>query len=199
MRNKILTVNNFIIALNVIVFIITMHKGYIDDVQGLYKAGGIAPLSLFEDREVYRLFTSMFLHSGFRHIFNNMIVLFFMGNMLERTLGKIRYLILYMASGIIGGITSQMYYFMMGNTAVVCVGASGAIFGVLGALTWVLIVNKGYVEDLSLGRMIMYIVVSIVLGMSTPNVSVSAHVGGLIAGFVLAVLLYRKRGYNYEN
>lgn len=196
MRTKILTISNFIIVINIIVFIITMNNGQSENALGLYYAGGVAPISLFRDHEVYRLFTSMFLHSGIRHIFNNMFMLFFMGNILECELGKVKYVILYLLSGIIGGIISQLYYYAIGDKFVVCVGASGAIFGILGGLVWLLIVNKGYVGDLSLRRMILYIVVSIALGMSSSNVSVSAHIGGLVSGFGLAIPLYRKRGYN---
>lgn len=198
-RRKIFTVTNFIIVINVIVFIITEFAGYTDNAYTLYKAGALTPINLLKKYEIYRLFTSMFLHSGIRHIINNMIMLFFMGNILEGEIGKIKYLILYIVSGVIGGIISQFYYYNVGQEFVVCVGASGAIFGVIGALIWLLIINKGYVGDLSLGRMILYVIVSIVLGMSSGNVSVSAHVGGLIGGFVLAVPLYRKRGYNNED
>lgn len=198
-RKKIFTVSNFIILINVIVFIITEISGYTNNAYTLYKAGALTPLSLFKEHEIYRIFTSMFLHSGTRHIFNNMFMLFFVGNALEGELGKVKYLILYLLSGVISGIISQFYYYNIGEEYVVCVGASGAIFGVIGALIWLLIINKGYVGDLSLGRMILYVVVSIALGMSSTNVSVSAHVGGLIGGFVLAVPLYRKRGYTNED
>ena len=193
---KVFTLNNLVIVINIIIYIILDIMGDVDSAQFLYEHGGAYPDGLFKEHEVYRLFTSMFMHSGIRHIGSNMLVLFFIGDNLERAVGKIKYPIIYLGSGLIAGIVSQVYYYLSGRYYVVCVGASGAIFGVIGALIWILIVNKGRLEDLSLRRMLIYVFLSIVLGLSSTNVSMSAHIGGLIGGFCLATLLYRKRGFS---
>lgn len=93
-----------------------------------------------------------------------------------------------------GGIVSQLWGLTQGDMYTVCVGASGAIFGVIGAMIWILIRNKGRLEDMRLPRLIIFVVLSIYMGLTTAGVSLSAHMGGLAGGFVLAVLVYRKDG-----
>lgn len=194
-KDKILTFNNLIILINIIIFIIMMFGGNTDSARYLYEKGGAAPDSVINEHEYYRIWTSMFMHSGIRHIFNNMLVLFFMGELLERTAGHIKYLAIYIGSGIIGGVISQLIYYSQGEFYVVCVGASGAIFGVIGAMIYVLIRNRGHVEHLSLSRMILFVILSVYMGLTTTGISLSAHVAGLVTGFIFALILYRKRGF----
>ena len=192
-QNYVFTVNNFIILVNVVVFAVMALKGITQNTIYLYRCGGITPESLFEDHQVYRLFTSMFMHSGISHLVNNMIVLYFIGGTLEKYIGRVRYLIIYLLSGLLGGLISQIYYMAMAEN-VICVGASGAIFGAVGAMLTVVVVNHGRVENFTFPRLIIYVVLSIYLGFTSQGVSLSAHLGGLATGFFTALLLYRKRG-----
>ena len=192
-QNYVFTVNNLIILVNVIVYVVMALKGDTQNTIYLYRCGGITPESLFEDHQVYRLFTSMFMHSGLSHLVNNMIVLYFIGGTLERYIGRVRYLIVYLLSGLLGGLISQIYYMAMAEN-VICVGASGAIFGAVGAMLTVVVVNHGRVENFTFPRLIIYVVLSIYLGFMSQGVSLSAHLGGLATGFFTALLLYRKRG-----
>ena len=195
--NRFLNFNVLIVVINVIIFVIMEAIGNTDNAQFLYEHGGKTPESVIIGNEYYRYISSMFLHSGVIHLFNNMLLLFFVGDNLERVLGHVKYIILYFGSGLIAGILSQVYYYTCGDLYVVCVGASGAIFGVLGALIWVLIRNKGRLEELSLFRMILYCALS--LGINVDGVNVAAHIAGLVGGFLLAIILYRRRGTRYEN
>lgn len=192
-QNYVFTVNNFIILVNVVVFAVMALNGNTQNTIYLYRCGGITPESLFEDHQVYRLFTSMFMHSGISHLVNNMIVLYFIGGTLEKYIGRVRYLIIYLLSGLLGGLISQIYYMAMAEN-VICVGASGAIFGAVGAMLTVVVVNHGRVENFTFPRLIIYVVLSIYLGFTSQGVSLSAHLGGLATGFFTALLLYRKRG-----
>lgn len=192
-QNYVFTVNNFIILVNVVVFAVMALNGNTQNTIYLYRCGGITPESLFEDHQVYRLFTSMFMHSGISHLVNNMIVLYFIGGTLEKYIGRVRYLIIYLLSGLLGGLISQIYYMAMAEN-VICVGASGAIFGAVGAMLTVVVVNHGRVENFTFPRLIIYVVLSIYLGFMSQGVSLSAHLGGLATGFFTALLLYRKRG-----
>ena len=195
--NKFLNANVIIVAVNIIVYIIMEIIGDTESTMFLYQCGGKTPASVIKDTQYYRYFLSMFIHAGFSHIFNNMLLLYFVGDNLERAMGHIKYIILYFSSGLIAGIVSQVYYYVCGDLYVVCIGASGAIFGVLGALIWVLIRNNGRLENLSLLRIILYCVLSV--GVYKEGVNVMAHIGGLISGFLIAMLLYRRRGVCYEN
>lgn len=100
--------------------------------------GALSAELVFDKQEWYRLFTSMFLHISGEHIFNNMITLIFIGAYLERRLGHIRYLILYLVSGLLAGCTSIVYNVVI-HSASTSVGASGAIYGLMGALILALI------------------------------------------------------------
>ena len=193
LRDRIFMVNNLFVLINIVIFIIQEVMGDTQNTYFLMEHGALHAGTIINGGEYYRIFTSMFMHSGIGHLVNNMIVLFFIGDNLERAVGRIKFTIIYLGSGIIGNLTAMWYYYNY-DPYVCCVGASGAIFGVVGALIYVLIVNKGRLEDLSLTRMLIYVALSIYLGISNGGVSNSAHIGGLIGGFILAAVLYRKRG-----
>lgn len=191
--SRIAIVNYSLVAINIIVFMITALQGNVESAAYLAGKGGMVPYLVTEKHEYYRLFTSMFLHGSLSHIFSNMLALTFIGDNLERAVGKVKYLIIYMVSGL-GGSLAALFYYSSSNALVCCVGASGAIFGVLGALVYILIVNKGQLEDLTLGRMLLYIGFSIYIGISSEGTCNAAHIGGLLVGFVMAAILYRKKG-----
>ena len=133
----------------------------------------------------------MFLHSDFEHLMNNMLVLFFVGDNLERAAGKIKYFIIYFGSGIIAGISSISYN-MIKEKMVYSVGASGAIFGIVGAMGYILLVNKGHLEDISSRQIILFTVFSLYGGIANANIDNVAHIGGFIGGIILAIILYRR-------
>ncbi len=143
--------------------------------------------------EWYRLVTYLFLHNGIEHLINNMLILYFVGNALERYLGRIKYLILYFSSGILAGIGSIVYNSVWNGAYAVCVGASGAVFGVAGALAYLVLVNKGNLQGLTKRQMLIFLGLSVYGGLVTQGVDNAAHVAGLVAGFLVAMLLYRKK------
>jgi len=143
--------------------------------------------------EWYRVVTYLFLHSGMEHLINNMLILYFTGNALERYLGRIKYLVLYFFSGILAGIGSIVYNSVCNNFFPVCVGASGAVFGVSGALAYLVIRNRGNLQGLTKRQMLIFLFLSVYGGLVKQGVDNAAHLTGLVAGFLLAALLYRNR------
>ena len=115
-------------------------------------------------------------------------MLFFAGKYLEHAVGKIRYLVIYFAAGLCGSLLSL---FMMVNTNALAVsaGASGAIFGVIGALLWVAIKNRGRFENLTTRGLIIMIALCLYFGFSTAGVDNWCHVGGIINETELAKIL----------
>ena len=142
--------------------------------------------------EYYRLFTAMFLHWDFEHLFNNMIVLFFVGQNLERITSKVRFAIIYIGGGIIAGLVS-MGYNMFNNNAVLSVGASGAIFALVGAMLYVVVRNKGKIQTLSTRQIALFIFFSLYGGFTSSNIDNAAHIGGFVAGVFLGAILIKKR------
>ena len=159
-----------------------------DKRDALFSMGALSAELVFDKQEWYRLFTSMFLHISGEHIFNNMITLIFIGAYLERRLGHIRYLILYLVSGLLAGCTSIVYNVVI-HSASTSVGASGAIYGLMGALILALIFHHDRQESPDL-RQIIFMIFWIVYGsFAIPNVDFAAHIGGLISGFAMYTLL----------
>ena len=185
-------VNWLFIVVNIIVYFLLEMNGSTSSTKYLLQHGALNVLLIIEHGEYYRLFTSMFMHSGFSHLFNNMLVLFFIGDNLERAVGHGKYFIMYLAGGLLSSAVALFYYDIMGIN-ICCGGASGAIFFGVGALLYIVLANRGRLEDLSAGKLALFIFMSIYLGLRSATTSNSAHIGGLAAGFALAVLIYRKR------
>jgi len=136
--------------------------------------------------EYWRLFTCLFLHGGFIHIVYNMSALMFLGVFVEGILGSWKYLIIYVLTGINASITSVLWH----NTPTVSVGASGAIFGLLGAFIALMLLkkyDKNFNKKFLIGS-IIYAVISLLFGL-IGNIDNAAHIGGLLSGFVLGFII----------
>lgn len=187
-----------LVAVNVIVFLVLSFQGMTENGAFMVQHGAMYVPYLIGKGEYYRLFTSMFLHFGYDHLFNNMIVLAAMGWNLELDIGKIKFLIIYFVSGLAGNILSAWWDIQTGSMAV-SAGASGAIFGIIGALLYVAIRNRGQIGEIS-GRGLMFmIILTLYYGFTSGGVDNMAHIGGLVAGFLMGVLLYRKRKDKYSS
>ena len=184
-------VNTVIVLANVIVCLVLEIKGDTTDARFMIEHGGMYWPYIKYMHEYHRLFTSAFLHFGIRHLISNMIVLLFIGDNLERALGHIKYTILYV--GVIFGTGLVCYGVdLYTRNNVVSAGASGAILGVVGAMLYILIRNKGRMEDLRSGNVILFIIFSLYQGFRTAGTDNVAHISGLAIGFLLGVILYRK-------
>ncbi|HAL58684.1 MAG TPA: hypothetical protein DCP64_04290 [Sarcina sp.] len=192
-------VNILLIAVNVIVFVAGTAGGAFGlDAGFLHRRGGLFAPLILKRRELYRLVTAVFLHADARHLMNNMVVQFAGGSIVERNLGHLRFAAVYFLSGIIGNLTSVAADYVTGEYSY-SVGASGAVFGIVGVLLFLIIrearqSNKGEqgipprLKSLLIraGIMTAYLLYS---GWSNPMINQAAHVGGLAAGFVFGALL----------
>jgi membrane associated rhomboid family serine protease len=142
----------------------------------LDRLGGLSH-QVQQSNEYYRLFTSMFLHVSIFHIASNMFTLIIVGPAVEVMLGRVRFVALYLLAGLGGSVAS--YLFAPGNS--VSAGASGAIFGVMGAYV-VLAHNRRQ----PLANVMVLIVINLVIGFAVPGIDWRDHFGGLVVGFVLA-------------
>lgn len=174
-------VNIILVALNVIIFLICTFTGDL-----LYNRGAFNVTALWQG-EWYRLFTSMFLHWNVEHLFSNMIVLYYVGAIVERRLGPFSYTVLYMLSGLAGNIFS-MGYELFTNAYGSSAGASGAVFGVEGALLFLVMAHRGRLESMTAGRVAFAVAFSLYCGFTSPGVNNAAHVGGVLMGFAVAAV-----------
>lgn len=181
-----------IVAVNVIVFFGLSMFGMTESGEFMLQHGAMYVPYVQQQGEYYRLFTSIFLHFGFSHLMNNMVMLFFLGRVLEEEIGKWKYLLLYLISGLGGNILSAAVELKTGDFYI-SAGASGAIFGVIGALLYITIRNHGHLRGLNGRGMLFMTACSIYHGFTSTGVDNMAHIGGLVVGFLAAILLYRKR------
>ena len=166
-------------AVNVIVFLACQFYGNV-----LYSEGSFSVLYLIRNGEYYRLVTAMFLHADITHLVNNMILLYFGGEIVEKTVGKLRYLILFFFSGICGNLLSAVYELSTGSFYE-SIGASGAVFGLTGGLLYLVIAKKGFIVF----NTILMILLSLYSGFQSVRVNNAAHLGGLLSGLLAAFLL----------
>jgi rhomboid protease GluP len=198
-RYKLFTLmNTIIIVINVLAFLLLHYVPIFGGEGRMLTRGALSWHFVLTEKEYYRVLTSMFMHSDFSHLFNNMLVLIFVGDNLERAAGKFRYLFLYFGTGILAGITSIGYnmwkengQFLVGNS-VFSIGASGAIFGVVGAMLFIVAINRGRLEDISTRQMVLFVVFSLYGGIVNTQIDQAAHIGGFLAGILLAAIVYRR-------
>jgi membrane associated rhomboid family serine protease len=196
-----LIITNFIVFIISFVFVIQTPYGSISQ---LVVDLGFRPayLSIAQIPQLYTLFTSMFVHSGILHIIGNMLVFFFIGMAFEQRVGWTRFLSIYLITGVCGTLTHS--FFNLGST-IPLVGASGAIFGIMGAFAFayprdevVMPIPLGFIMIFRRIK-VMYAVLIfaaletfIVLIGSQDNTAHLAHLGGLVGGVIIAALLLGK-------
>lgn len=180
-----------LIVINTVIFFGLSFLGMTENAGFMLQHGAMYAPDIVDGGKYYELFTSMFLHFGFQHLMSNMISLGVMGYQLEAVIGKMRYLLIYLISGIGGNLLSLAVDMHKGAYAV-SAGASGAIFGIIGALLYITIRNYGRVGSVSERGILFMIVITLYYGFSNTGVDNFAHIGGLLTGFLMAVILYRK-------
>ena len=184
-NKKIPIITYILMGLNVIMFIITMifSKG-MNDANVLAKFGANIP-SYIRAGDYYRIITSMFLHASIFHIACNMYSLFALGPTMEHFFGRVKYLLIYLFSGIMGSLFVMVF---QGEYSIT-VGASGAIFGLLGALVYFGYNYRGYIGNQILKQVVPVIAINLFIGFTSSNISNAGHIGGLLGGFVVAFML----------
>lgn len=148
---------------------------------------------LVQSGQIYRLFTCMFVHSDTMHILLNMYALYTIGPVVERYYGKGKYLFIYIISGLLGSVFSGV--FMSADS--ISIGASGAIFGLLGSICYFTYYYRATLQGILRGSIIPVIVINLIIGFLSPSIDLSAHIGGLIGGILVSMGLgigdkYRK-------
>lgn len=181
-----------LVIINVMVFLVLKLWSWVGnlDYNVIMDMGGVNS-QYVQQGQYWRLLTAVFMHFDSEHILNNMLILACAGFILEDALGHIKYLVLYLLAGVGGSTLSYLQMLHSGEYAVAA-GASGAIFGIIGALLWIVIRHKGRYETLTGGGLVFMIVISLYYGIKTGGVDNWGHVGGLAMGFILGIILYRK-------
>lgn len=187
-KKKVPYITYILIGINIIVYLL-MAMGYRNNI--LWYGANIP--DLIRQGEIYRLISSVFIHASLVHVFCNMYALYVIGPQLESYLGRYKYLIIYLVSGITGNLLSMVFSSNMS------VGASGAIFGLFGALLYFGYHYRVYLGTVIKSQLIPLILLNLIIGFMVPNIDNAAHIGGLIGGVLMTVALGVKyKSSNFE-
>lgn len=176
-------ISGVLVAANVVIYLLCQLPG-----NTLYSRGCLSAFEIIAHEEYDRILWSMFLHADPNHLFSNMIILLFMGAMIEKEIGHLPFAGIYLVSGIGGNLLSLAGKIVSDGWAV-SLGASGAIFGLDGLLLALVLFSHRRMENVTPLRVILMICMSLYSGFTGGNVDNLAHIGGLLVGFALGVLL----------
>ena len=179
-KKPIVTYSLIFICILVFILMYVLGNGSTDNYTLLVFGANLDILT--KGGDYYRLLTSMFLHIGILHLLCNMYSLYIIGKEVENVFGKWKYLVIYLLSGIAGSILSLAFSH---NT--ICAGASGAIFGLLGALLYFGYYYRTYLGATLTRSIIPVIVLNLIIGFTSSGIDNAAHIGGLVGGILIAM------------
>ena len=184
-----------LLAINIIIWLVMqLVGGFLNQDADLLLRFGAMFGPLIATGEYWRLFTAMFLHAGLIHLFFNCFGLFIFGRLVEGVYGHLRFTATYLLAGLSGGVLSYLF-----NRTAIAVGASGAIFGILGALAAYFVVHRTSMGEMgrrNLTGLVAIAAVNLAIGILIPGIDNWAHMGGLAGGFLMGLALAPR--YSYE-
>lgn len=188
-KPKKIIITPILIVLCVLAFFLTFiaSGGSLDALTLLKYGANYAPFIKTGGTQVFRLITSAFLHGNILHLLFNMYALYIIGTQVENYVGKWKFLGIYLLSAISGNLMSCIF------TTGISVGASGAIFGLLGALLYFGYHYRLYLGSVLKNQIIPLIIINLILGFTVSSIDNAAHIGGLIAGY-FAMMAFGVKG-----
>lgn len=172
-----------LIGINLLLFLLMYIFGAgSENINTLLKFGALSKPHIIINNEYYRIFTSAFLHIGFIHLLFNMYALNALGNQVENYFGKKKYLIIYFVSI----LTSSLLSLIITPMGIISAGASGAIFGLFGALLYFGYNYRAYFGNVILKQLLPIIIINLFIGFMSQGINNAAHIGGLFGGFLVS-------------
>lgn len=175
-----------LLAIMILYYIFLTLKGGSTDTLTLLTYGAFYPPIILEYNEYYRFITSIFMHIGITHIFFNAYALYNIGPSIERLMGTKKYIAFFLLTGVFGNLAT--FFFSFDSLSA---GASGSIFGLLGAFLYL---TRKYKENLPANvkhDILSTVVINLLITILVPNISITAHLGGVISGFLLSFLFLK--------
>lgn len=185
-------VTSLILLINLMmVIVLTTTGGF--GLDNLIRYGAIYPALVTEYNQYYRILTAMILHGSFLHFLMNSFVLYYLGGHMERLIGPFKYLVVYLLSGVV----SSLFVIFLGPAGAVTIGASGAIFGVMGGLLTLTFIRKQWFNPQAIRSIRQLMVINLIITFVIPNISREGHIGGLIVGLLLFFIITPEYPYYY--
>lgn len=173
-----------IMVINVLLFILLEMNGGSTRIATLIEFGAKYNPAILENNEWWRIISSTFLHIGVLHLIMNMLAVYYLGTIVERIYGRWRFLLIYFLAGIGGGLASLAF------TVNVSAGASGAIFGLFGALLFFGLIYKRIFFQTMGYNILLILAINLIFGLFVQQIDMAAHLGGLLAGFIASAIVY---------
>lgn len=182
-KSKKTIVTYLLIILNVIIFMLmyVFGKGSYDTNTLIKFGANYIPYT--KSGDYYRIITSAFLHIGEFHLFFNMYALYIIGREIEQFYGRIKYILIYFFSAIMG----SLFTLTLSAENTVSAGASGAIFGLFGAMLYFGFTYRGYIGKTIINQTLPVVLINLFIGLTTPGIGNAAHIGGLIGGYMISM------------
>ena len=183
MRNNKPIITYILIFINIVMFVLMYMLGNGSENTNTLIDFGANYILLTKAGEYYRLITSGFLHIGVIHLLLNMYSLYIVGSQVEYFYGKVKYIIIYLFSLIMG----SLFTVALSSVNTVSAGASGAIFGLLGSILYFGVKYRGYIGNSLVNQIVPVVVLNLIIGFTTPGIGNAAHIGGLIGGYLISM------------
>ncbi|MBU8789857.1 rhomboid family intramembrane serine protease [Oceanobacillus caeni] len=172
------------IIINLLMFFLLEVKGGSTNTDTLLQYGAKYNPGMIEDNQWWRILSSMFIHIGFFHLLMNVMAIYYLGILVEKMYGRWRFLFIYLLSGIGGGLAS--FAFSVNISA----GASGAIFGLFGALLFFGFIYREIFFQTLGSNVLLILAINLILGFVVQQIDMAAHIGGLVAGFIASAIIF---------
>ncbi|WEV40912.1 rhomboid family intramembrane serine protease [Lactobacillus sp. ESL0681] len=177
-----------------LVFLLETGLGGSKSIATLLKMGAMNKMMVLRLGQWWRLFTAQFLHIGIMHLVSNVVMIYYLGTYLEQILGHWRFLLIYLLAGIGGNLLSLAF----GDVSVVSAGASTALFGLMGAMTAIGLRNHDNAAIVYLGKQAFWLaLLNLGFDLFDPNIDLWGHLGGLLTGLLLAIIVGDRRFRQY--
>lgn len=183
MKNNKPIITYILIFINIVMFVLMYMLGNGSENTNTLIDFGANYILLTKAGEYYRLITSGFLHIGVIHLLLNMYSLYIVGMQVEYFYGKVKYIIIYLFSLIMG----SLFTVALSSVNTVSAGASGAIFGLLGSILYFGVKYRGYIGNSLVNQIVPVVVLNLIIGFTTPGIGNAAHIGGLVGGYLISM------------
>ncbi len=183
MKNNKPIITYILIFINIVMFVLMYMLGNGSENTNTLIDFGANYILLTKAGEYYRLITSGFLHIGVIHLLLNMYSLYIVGTQVEYFYGKVKYIIIYLFSLIMG----SLFTVTLSSVNTVSAGASGAIFGLLGSILYFGVKYRGYIGNSLVNQIVPVVVLNLIIGFTTPGIGNAAHIGGLVGGYLISM------------
>lgn len=170
----------------IVYFIFMTLDGGTQNIDTLVKYGAFFPPYILEYKEYYRFITSIFIHIGIMHIFFNGYALYIFGPQIERLMGPKKYILFFLLTGIGGNLATFFFNFVS-----ISAGASGSLFGLFGAFLYLVHRHSEMVTPQGKSSILRLLGINLVITLVVPSISTTAHIGGLVIGYLLSYIFIK--------